>query len=323
MAKKNQISLANVISVVGVVSLGVLTYLGQVLLSDGAIGTSILWAVGIATVAAALLIVMIRAKGAESHFRMWKTVETITLVLYVAVAVLTASISVHFFVIRSNMDELKNSAKQDIEAVEKLYNEYIENRYDAIDNTIQSVTTYNSNLADKNSEAEILANLKAEGLIYSDQIDLDNTSGLRGNLENAVIDPIELKWEDNLKDNISDWTAQVENWSLFYLPGLAAEMSAYYKELKLALEEHAQTTKLWVLGVDGGVEEDDQTYEPSDYTMKFGDSLKNATGDTIVGWVVICIIHIMIIFNYVVAYRSPTTMVGGARHRRNDGGIAL
>lgn len=324
MAKKNQISLANVISVVGVVSLGVLTYLGQVLLSGGAIGTSIIWAVGVAVVAAALLIVMIRAKGAESHFGMWKIVEGITLVLYAVVAIFTASMSVHFFVVTGNKEELKKEAKQDIEAIEGLYNEFIENRYDAIDNTIVSVRTYNSNGSEeKQTESDVLDNLKAEGLIYSDKIDLSDIDEFEAILERAVVEPVELKWEDNLKENLKKWNAQIENWSLFYLPGIAAEMSEYYDELKLSLAEHAGDTKLWTLDGDGNIAEDDQVYEPSDYTMKFGDMLKSATGDTVIGWVVIAVIHIMIIFNYVVAYRSPTTMIGGKRRRRDDGGISL
>lgn len=265
-SKSNNISIANVLAVIGVVALGVLTYLGRAFISGGEMGISILWAVGVMAIATALLVIMIKAKGVETNFGMWRVFEISALVLYLGFAVLTAKTAVHFFVINDNKDKIKECALHDVEALKKL----------------------NSNYLDAFGKAK--ENGKA----------VDN-----------AIEGIESYWKDNIQSLVDGWEAKIDNWSLFHITGMAKEISSCYEDFYGELEKYKS-----------GVTIDWDEYRDIDLNpqpMQFGEMLKSISGTSVLGLVVLVILHLMILLNYVLAYRSPTTKVGSVSSAKDSG----
>ncbi len=264
-SKSNNISIANVLAVIGVVALGVLTYLGRAFISGGEMGISILWAVGVMAIATALLVIMIKAKGVETNFGMWRVFEISALVLYLGFAVLTAKTAVHFFVINDNKDKIKECALNDVEALKKL----------------------NSN--------------------YLDAFDM---AGKNGNAVAAAIEGTESYWNDNIQSLVDGWEAKIDNWSLFHIAGMAKEISSCYEDFYGVLEKYKNgITIKW----------DDYTIDLNPQPMQFGEMLKSISGTSVLGLVVLVILHLMILLNYVLAYRSPTTKVGSVSSAKDSG----
>ena len=73
--KSGKITVANIVSVLGLMLLAFFTYIGHSYMSGGEIGMDILIA-GLITIAAALLLWwLIKAKGAENELSKWKKIE--------------------------------------------------------------------------------------------------------------------------------------------------------------------------------------------------------------------------------------------------------
>lgn len=268
-SKSNNISIANVLAVIGVVALGVLTYLGRAFISGGEMGISILWAVGVMAIATALLVIMIKAKGVETNFGMWRVFEISALVLYLGFAVLTAKTAVHFFVINDNKDKIKECALHDVEALKKLNSNYLEafnmakNAGEAVDNAIKGTESY---------------------------------------------------WDNNIQSLVDGWEAKIDNWSLFHITGMAKEISSCYEDFYGELEKYKNGVGIeWDRYINGDL------IDLNPQPMQFGEMLKSISGTSVLGLVVLVILHLMILLNYVLAYRSPTTKVGSVSNAKDSG----
>ena len=268
-SKSNNISIANVLAVIGVVALGVLTYLGRAFISGGEMGISILWAVGVMAIATALLVIMIKAKGVETNFGMWRVFEISALVLYLGFAVLTAKTAVHFFVINDNKDKIKECALHDVEAFEELKDNY-SRMVDA---------------AEQDGKAVAVAK-----------------------------DGINSYWENNIQSLVDGWEAKIDNWSLFHITGMAKEISSCYEDFYGELEKYKNGVDIeWDRYINGDL------IDLNPQPMQFGEMLKSISGTSVLGLVVLVILHLMILLNYVLAYRSPTTKVGSVSSAKDSG----
>lgn len=264
-SKSNNISIANVLAVIGVVALGVLTFLGRAFISGGEMGISILWAVGVMAIATALLVIMIKAKGVETNFGMWRVFEISALVLYLGFAVLTAKTAVHFFVINDNKDKIKLCALHDVEAFEELKGNY----------------------------SSLFEAAQQKGYAVGDAI-----KGIDG------------YWENNIQSLVDGWEAKIDNWSLFHIAGMAKEISSGYEEFCEKLKTYRDTVTF---------NEGDYNINTNPQPMQFGEMLKSISGTSVFGLVVLVILHLMILLNYVLAYRSPTTKVGSVSSAKDSG----
>lgn len=288
MAQKNGIGLANVIAVVGIVALGVLTYLGRAFISGGEMGISIIWAVGVAAIATALLVLMIKAKGVESYFKQWKVVEVISLICYLAFAALTASTVVHFFVVTEDKEELKECAHADVGAITDLYNDYVATYNSNISSTVGFIRQCRDNASHKKEKGYDTFESFIESEDSIEEIETDYTA--------AYIVDVTSGYENDVKNNIGKWNAQIDGWSLLHISTLAKQVEEYYAQYRTQLIEIA-----------GNNSDDYPLYldtKLKSHKMQLGEKLKTASGETIIGWIVVVLVHFMILFNYFIASRS-------------------
>ena len=144
--KKNGISIANILAMLGLAGLGVLSFFGLFFQSpDGNLTKPVLLAVAIVAGFSLLLIVMVRTKGANDNPDKWRFVEWGALLIYLVAAFFAAKPTLHFFYVVSEKENLQTMAKEEIAGIEQLYKAYDEWKDDALGNAIGQADNYMAN----------------------------------------------------------------------------------------------------------------------------------------------------------------------------------
>jgi len=123
--KKDNLTVANIISCLGLVILFICTFLGRYYKTGGEMGGSIISALLITMLAAFFLWLMIKAKGAENQLEKWKKIEIAALILYLITVVPLSYFGMkHFFVVNSQKEKIKRSADNDLAKIDNMFTEY-------------------------------------------------------------------------------------------------------------------------------------------------------------------------------------------------------
>lgn len=124
--KRGNVTIANIISLFGLVLLLVFTFAGHSYQSGGELAWDAFTAVTLTVLAAFLLWFLIKAKGAENRLEQWRCVEIGLLVAYVLLVVplsFTCGIP-HFFSVNAQKERYKQMAQTDAEKVRQLFADY-------------------------------------------------------------------------------------------------------------------------------------------------------------------------------------------------------
>lgn len=120
MTKKDNgnISIANIIALIGLAGIGVITFLGILLhSSDGTPGGAIIGAITLLAGLCFLLVMSIKAKSAKDNPDKWRYVEWGCLILYIIVAGYFASPFQRFFYIITEKPAMQAMARQEVSAI--------------------------------------------------------------------------------------------------------------------------------------------------------------------------------------------------------------
>lgn len=325
MAKKQNsgsVSIANFIAVVGIVLLMVFSYIGYSYKSGGSMGISIGIAAGIAAIAGILLWFIIKAKSAENYLDKWKVAEIIGLVLYVIFAVSSAIYggSHHFFVVNEQKEEIKRMAENDLRKIDKMFEDY-----EAFENEALSIFEnglMNATASRPNNTDELTQYLTNEGItrgMVETKTEYQKNKVLGTNYESLK------SRKDDKKRKIM---GSINNWSVLNIPTLSSDITDFAKRAETQLSELSKSGEMPVIkqneankfdlgenqvkefAVEGGVE-----------NLEFQKGLTEAEGVSILGIVVILVIHLFILLNYIVTHRTRTVAAG--KHTVEDGGRLL
>lgn len=329
MAKKNNgISIANIVAILGLVIFLVLSYLGQSYMSGGSMIWDILKSSGYTAVAAFLIWFLIKAKGAENDLKKWKILEYLVLVIYILYAVVSIQYSgvIHFFNVNDKKEQVKEFAREDIANVNKMYDEYEKFEYEKLDDIVAHLSNmdmYNNYIPND-----------LQNFIEDKTITIGDMSSI-----NTYRDDIKKKI-DEYKDykKISDAEfktilSQINSWSVLNIPATSQKIEKLSKEIAKRLTENSNNVSdyLPVIMVD-----DNGYYIDGSHKIEFSSEdlnlqYKKAISEpvkltefenlSIIGFLSIIGIHLLILFNYIVAYRTKTLPVG--RKMNKDGGITL
>ena len=108
------VSIANIITIIGLIAFGVVTYLGQLYLNDGDITSSILWAIGFAIIAGALSFGAAALKGRKIDAKLMIIVQIVILIIYIGFAFLSSRATLKFFDVQGDKATLAAVASEDI-----------------------------------------------------------------------------------------------------------------------------------------------------------------------------------------------------------------
>lgn len=313
--QKKGINRADFIAVLGVVALGLFTFLGRLFLSGGKLNESVILAVVTCIVAALLLVLMISAKGKESSFKLWRTVEAVVVVLYVAFAYFTAGPILHFFSVNRNNEEIIEAAKVDFMRMEEQFNQY-ERETDA---AITMTKTSLLNAKDGKRTSDLITFCQDNSI---EPIRVNNVNLYARMAEDCLLGDDYIKFKETVLAAFAEWKSLINDWNWLKVPIIAKDMggtgsgnSGMNHNVAAELNKLAATIKL------PEVRHVDTHYDIVDYhecnlqpvSLSFPQLLIREGEITAVAVLWCVLIHLVILLSYMVAYRSAKTGVGGGR----------
>ena len=327
MANKQQtgkVTIANIVSMVGVALLMVFTFIGYSFKSGGELGMDLLITVGIGGFTALMLWFLVRAKGAENNLDKWKVAEIITLVVYIAFTVYTSVWGgmMHFFVVNENKESIKSIANEDIQKIDQLFASYEEFETNAVARTKQGL----SNATARNQKmTDSLKSFMTENAITA-----ANYEYYVEQQQDYVVGSMFANTKSDYEDFKQNIMGVVNSWSVVRVPREAKNIEEYAKAYQQYFTEWSESATLPVIEfdqtlrkytiteakqvktytIDGGIE-----------SLKFRTAITEAEGFSILAIIVMIVINILILFNYIMAFRTRTIHVG--KDTEVDGGRIL
>ena len=315
-----RITIANIIAIVGIVLLLVFSFIGHSYMSGGELGWDIVISVAITAFTSFLLWFLIKAKGAENNINKWKKAEYAALAVYIVFAIPASMFGgiMHFFVVNDQKEEIKQYAKNDLNIIDQMFSEY------------------------KNFETKALAvtgsglyNAKGSGQLCDDSLTSFMQKHSISTRESAKIfeqiqrnkligEGFESYYKSfrNSRNEIED---AVSNWSIMQIPSKAKQIEDLASSASKYLTKLSNEAKLPVIENSGSgytiKDYQSKTFHIDTEKFMFKTKLIDASGISITALFFVLLIHFLIMFNYIVAYRTNKIEVG--RHAQNDGGITL
>ena len=294
--KKNGISIANIIAIIGLAGIGVLSFFGLYFKStDGKPAIPALLAVAIVAGLALLLILTVKAKGAKDNPDKWIWVEIFCLLAYIGVAAVCARPFQHFFYVMSEKDSLQKLAKEDLEKVDSLYLVYNQQKDEFMKNASQQL----KNVQDSGQQFE--AGDQLGGYI----------SGIVGNDIEEWMDDADLQLKLRDDEKLKELKKQVKSWKLLELPQIAAGIPQKVKDawaqMEKKLEQNEQHNLIPVIrGGDGyyywgGYAE---IVLPEQPATRFDKAIRGGDLKNILGWIIYGVLNLLILLDYLVAPRN-------------------
>ncbi len=308
------VSIANIIALIGLAGIGVVTFFGMLLHStDGKPAGAILGTIALVIGLAFLLFMSIKAKGAEDNPDKWRYVEWSCLAAYIIVALLFASPFQRFFYILGEKDTMQEQARQEIKAIKNLYQEYDYQQKKFLNDAVEQIQNYNASGQQKYRKDDL-----AE---YVDGIG-SNVDGWAAKASAIV----KLTPDKQLSD-IED---KIEGWNIMQLSSIASDLEAKdsdaWTKVENKIKKYEEQNKLIpVIGGGGGHPYVLQGYAKFDLgsqpEAKFAKMLCKSDGNTILGWILYVVLNLLVLLNYAVAQRSG--FVGPGRGKGPSGGLDL
>lgn len=321
MAKKQSggISIANIIAIIGLVLLLVFSFLGRSYMSGGELGFDIVIAVAITGVTGLLLWFLIQAKGAENDIEKWKIAEFSTLGVYIVFAILTSIFGgvMHFFVVNNQKNEIKQYAKADLDMIEQMFVDY------------------------KNFETEALAitgtglsNAKGVGQLCDEDLNKflndkaittrESAKSYEDVQRNKLIGDSYNEYYNSFRNVYNNIENVVNGWSVMQIPMKAKEIEGLAQSVSKKLTAWSDNNNLPVIENDGSrytiVRYQKREFSVDTNKLMFKKKLISASGFSVTALLVVLLIHLLIIFNYLVAKRSNKIDVGRYSNQ-NSGNI--
>lgn len=316
MAKKSKgnISIANMLALIGLAGIGVVSFFGMLLhSSDGTPGGAIIGAVALLVGLCFLLVMSIKAKKAEDNPDKWRYVEWGCLVVYVVVAVCFATPFQRFFYILTEQQELQRMAREEVKAIQDMRQGYEQQQKKFLTDAVEQIKNYNDS--------------KQMKYKYDSQL-VEYVKGVGDNVDSwAAKASVIVKLQPDAE--LADIVEQINTWSIMGLSSLATALEkkdkSAWTDVENKISQYAEKNKLIPVITGGST----QPYRLDGFAQfdlgtppeaRFAQELRTASGNTVLGWVVYVVLHLLVLLNYVATSRSRFV---GPRSGRKGGGMDL
>lgn len=313
MAKQQnsgKITIANMVSVVGVVLLLVFTFMGYSYMSGGELGWDILVSGGITGFTVLLLWFLIKSKGAENNLDKWKIAEIATLAVYVIFAVSTSLFGgiMHFFVVNDHKDDIKQYATMDLNKIDKLFQEYKTYESEAIRRT-------GLGLSDATGTGQVCDSrlndfMTRKGIAHNRESARNYEAIQRRKLVEDGYDELYKQFEQQ-KNEIQN---VVNSWSIMLIPSKANLIGKLADNAEKELTKLSVNAELPEISFDsrerkhtiGDNQQREFKIQGGSESFQFCNAIREADGFSVTALLIVLLIHTLILFNYVVSYRTHT-----------------
>lgn len=317
-AKNGKVTIANIIAIVGVVLLMVFTFIGHSFMSGGELGMDIVVSVAITAFIAFLVWFMIKAKGAENELAKWKKLEIATLVVYVVVAIPLSLYGgiMQFFIVNDNKERVKECAKDDLDRIDQMFLDYKEFEEQAIGRT-------NDGLSNAIKEGRRNDDLKEFMKTNHISVSEEGVSAFKDLQMRLLVGSGYERLYTSFKEQRVKIEQSIDSWSMMLIPTKAKQIPALAESAQQELNTLSNGAKLPVINNESGL------YKIKEYQVKrfetepleLKEAMQGTGGFSVKALLFVLLIHILILFNYVVAYRTSTLSIN--KRGRNDNGRIL
>ncbi len=320
--KEGRITIANIVTIIGLVAFAICSFFGLFYKSGGEIGKSILLAIAYSAVAALLVWLMVKSKGAENSFNLWRGFEIGTGILYVCFAAFTAIYLLKCFSVNGQKAGLQRIAAKDIEIV----NDYISSYEDYEDNRISLTISGLENVA---SFAENKKSPKLQEYINRNSISLANIDNSKDFWTSNLLGDKFKNLRTNCDNNVSKFQSMVVNWNMFKTISSAKQLEASLQAAEKGFVQMSEGEELPIIvsvsTPSGTSEYDIQKMSPSwdkhANPLEFRTAVMESKNTTVLSWIFLIFVHLAILANYIFGYRSNKVAI--SRATVNDGGHTL
>lgn len=314
-SSEKTVTLANIIAMLGLCLLGVFTYIGQSYKGTGNIIANILLAVWITAFSAFLLWFLIKAKGAENSLEKWRVLEWCTLGVYAIFIVCSLCGSwgaYHFFSINGNKSDLQRMAREDLAKIESVYELYCDSCSSAIESTCTNIAEAIKPGASYSVEVELFMRNN-----HIDKLNPVSVSKYEEYITESCYTPVKEE-SDKFAGKKNTLEDIVNNWNVIKLAGAGAEIEILADSAKNVMmncskfvnvpkiSQEYDENKRYVMGeAHEDYKEIAKNFKGAK-EIKFFAELKDGSDFSFSALILILLIHGLILFNYIVAYRTKT-----------------
>lgn len=328
-AKKDGFSIANLISIVGLVVLAFFLYLGFAYSGTNS-GTSILYSVMITIGIGLILYALLYAKKVENNFEKWRIVEYTLVGVFIIACSATVPTLCHFINVNRDSENLKNYAIQDLDGMETAISNFQSQEranLSQLEINLQNVaTSYNYYSA---ITEELKSYISHELLGGQDsKLNKENITSFNEKWNN-YIDNLHhygegKSYASTLKNAIEENRNRIVAWKILEIPQAIEEINKLKHDLDTNLNSISESYPLHKIGRAGSRWDIVDTHKAfmTSIDSNFKEECAKRTGVNIYGIALSVVIFLLIIFNYVVAYRSSKVSVKAGRST-SDGGMIL
>lgn len=317
-AKNGKVTIANIIAIVGVVLLMVFTFIGHSFMSGGELGMDIVVSVAITAFIAFLVWFMIKAKGAENELAKWKKLEIATLVVYVVVAIPLSLYGgiMQFFIVNDNKERVKECAKDDLDRIDQMFLDYKEFEEQAIGRTSDGLSNA---IKEGRRNDDLKEFMKTNHISVSEE----GVSAFKDLQMRLLVGSGYERLYTSFKEQRVKIEQSIDSWSMMQIPTKAKQIPALAESAQQELNTLSNGAKLSVINNESGL------YKIKEYQVKrfetapleLKEAMQGTGGFSVKALLFVLLIHILILFNYVVAYRTSTLSIN--KRGRNDNGRIL
>jgi len=301
--EKGKITIANVIAVFGIVLLTALLFLGFLYTGDTP-GISILKGCGLGCVFALLLWLMMTAKSKTNleDKGKWLITEYTALALYIALAVLSFQWMTPFVNVYTAKDNIKDAVRNDIEAINTAIDDFKNNERPKM---LELCNNLKTALREERMDASV------EGLLChllgESSLDDVYASTIDSSIYELYADSIANVSEANGWDiELSDCEKEIRRWNILRLPQLIKKVSDLSADITEQLNDFAKRIPHYAVHDNPDVhmffaeQQSADTYEAEVTTPAMMQKLNSSPW----GYGACVLIHLLILFNYLVTRRS-------------------
>ena len=299
----DKITIANLMAVFGIVLLMGLLLLGFLYTGD-TLGISILKGVGLGCFFALLLWFMIKAKSKTSleDKGKWMVTEYVALAIYLALAVVSCGWMTQFINVYVAKKDIKESFNKDIEAINTTIDNFKSNERTKI---MELSTNLTNALTDHRMDSSV-EQLLCE-LLNTPNLDDVSVRSIDNNINEPYSETIAGVSEANGWDEkLSTCEKEISSWNILRMPRLLERVSDLATDVSEKLTELSETLPHYAVhdNTDEHVYHAEQqaadTYMTEVETPSKVKGLKSSPW----GYVICVLIHLLILFNYLVTHRS-------------------
>ena len=302
----------------------VFTFIGCSFKSGGELGLDLLFTALISGVAIFLLWFLIKAKSAENNLSKWVVAEAITLVVYAGFMVCTFLYGgfMHFFLVSENKEGVKEAARADSEKIDNMFTQYEEFERNAVATTRQGLI----NVTQRNQYKTDSLNM----FLSSKQINATTVDAYTDNEMSLVLGSNYERLKEHYNNLKRTVETNVDSWSILIIPSYANKLEEFAKESQNRLTTLSAMTSLPIIELKPSIrryaiveanQHGEFKIEGDVESLRFRQSMTETTGFSVIAAIVALLIHSLVLFNYIMAYRTLTISVG--KDAEEDGGRIL